>query len=113
MGNSSIFGALIPLFTKSYTRGALEFKNFPSQEGVVPKSQIVGVPNPFHRSTGKVCALEWSSDGYVLAVGWTYGWGIFSVGGRCLASGFEVEDTLDESRCVRCKHSLNKLLTIR
>ncbi|EKM83606.1 hypothetical protein AGABI1DRAFT_123933 [Agaricus bisporus var. burnettii JB137-S8] len=78
--------------------GTLEFKNFPSQEGIVPKSQTVDVPNPFHRPTGKVCALEWSSDGYVLAVGWTYGWGVFSVGGRCLASAFEVEDTLEESR---------------
>lgn len=64
----------------------------------MPKSQCVQVPNPFHRPTGQVTTLEWSSDGYVLAVGWTYGWGIFSVGGRCLTSGFEVEDTLSGLR---------------
>jgi hypothetical protein len=39
--------------------------------------------------------MEWSSDGYVLAVGWKNGWGIFSVCGRCLASGFGVEDPID------------------
>lgn len=44
--------------------------------------------------------MEWSSDGYVLAVGWRHGWGIFSVGGRCLASGFGVDDLVDEERYV-------------
>jgi hypothetical protein len=42
--------------------------------------------------------MEWSSDGYVLAVGWQHGWAIFSVGGRCLAWGFGVEDSMDEER---------------
>lgn len=46
-------------------------------------------------------AMEWSSDGYVLAVGWTHGWAIFSVGGRCLASGFGVEDHIDGDRWAR------------
>lgn len=40
--------------------------------------------------------MEWSSDGYVLAVGWQRGWAIFSVGGRCLAWGFGIEDPIDE-----------------
>ena len=40
-------------------------------------------------------AMEWSSDGYVLAVGWVHGWAIFSVGGRCLASGFGIDDHID------------------
>ncbi|KAF5377213.1 hypothetical protein D9615_006326 [Tricholomella constricta] len=78
--------------------GGLEFTNFPSQEGVTPKSQSIYVPNPYNRQIGEVCALEWSSDGYVLAVGWKHGWGIFSVGGRCLASGFGVDDLVDEDR---------------
>ncbi|KAF8078253.1 RIC1-domain-containing protein [Lyophyllum atratum] len=78
--------------------GGLEFTNFPSQEGVTPKAQVIQVPNPYSRQTGEVCALEWSSDGYVLAVGWKHGWGIFSVGGRCLASGFGVDDLVDEDR---------------
>ncbi|KAG6837879.1 hypothetical protein H0H93_013032 [Arthromyces matolae] len=76
--------------------GGLEFVNFPSQEGVTPKSKTIQIPNPYNRVTGEVCALEWSSDGYVLAVGWKHGWGIFSVGGRCLASGFGVDDVVDE-----------------
>lgn len=42
--------------------------------------------------------MEWSSDGYVLAVGWERGWAIFSVGGRCLASGFGVDDVVDSAR---------------
>lgn len=42
--------------------------------------------------------MEWSSDGYVLAVGWEHGWAIFSVGGRCLASGFGLDDVVDSSR---------------
>jgi hypothetical protein len=42
--------------------------------------------------------MEWSSDGYVLAVGWQHGWAIFSVGGRCLAWGFGVEDSTDEEK---------------
>lgn len=42
--------------------------------------------------------MEWSSDGYVLAVGWEHGWAIFSIGGRCLASGFGVDDTIDNER---------------
>ncbi|KAG2082817.1 RIC1-domain-containing protein [Suillus cothurnatus] len=42
--------------------------------------------------------MEWSSDGYVLAVGWTHGWAIFSLGGRCLASSFGVEDHIDGDR---------------
>ena len=42
--------------------------------------------------------MEWSSDGYVLAVGWEKGWAIWSVGGRCLAWGFGVEYEVDEER---------------
>jgi hypothetical protein len=42
--------------------------------------------------------MQWSSDGYVLAIGWRNGWAIFSVGGRCLVWGFDVEDTMDENK---------------
>ncbi|KAF9458722.1 RIC1-domain-containing protein [Collybia nuda] len=78
--------------------GGIEFTNFPSEEGITPKSQTIQIPNPYNRQTGEVCTLEWSSDGYVLAVGWKHGWGIFSVGGRCLASGLGVDDLVDEER---------------
>ncbi|KAG2156509.1 RIC1-domain-containing protein [Suillus bovinus] len=60
-----------------------------------PTPKIVEIPNPYNRSSGSVTAMEWSSDGYVLAVGWTHGWAIFSVGGRCLASSLGVEDRID------------------
>lgn len=42
--------------------------------------------------------MEWSSDGYVLAVGWKHGWAVWSVAGRCLAWGFGVEEQVDEER---------------
>lgn len=42
--------------------------------------------------------MEWSSDGYVLAVGWEYGWAIFSIGGRCLACGFGIDDVVDNEK---------------
>lgn len=54
-------------------------------------------------------AMEWSSDGYVLAVGWDHGWGIFSVGGRCLACGFGVDDLVDEDKCVLSQSRINVL----
>jgi hypothetical protein len=100
---SGLTGCLIPLiFTpvaeQNVDSGGLEFTNFPSEEGVTPKSQTVVVPNPYNRPTGEVCSLEWTSDGYVLAVGWKYGWGIFSVGGRCLASGFGINESIDETK---------------
>jgi hypothetical protein len=76
----------------------VELTNFPSQEGITPKSQALQIPNPYNRQSGPVSTMEWSSDGYVLAVGWQHGWAIFSVGGRCLAWGFGVEDSMDEER---------------
>lgn len=78
--------------------GAVEFTNFPSQDGVTPKAQTIQIPNPYNKSTGPVTTMEWSSDGYVLAIGWEHGWGLLSVGGRCLASAFGVEDSVDEEK---------------
>lgn len=89
---------IYPDTLKHLCSGGVELANFPSQEGTTPKAQAVQIPNPYNRQTGSVCAMEWSSDGYVLAVGWQHGWAIFSVGGRCLASGFGVEDVVDEDR---------------
>lgn len=74
----------------------MELTNFPSQEGVAPKSQALKIP--CNGESGPVSTMEWSSDGYVLAVGWQHGWAIFSVGGRCLAWGFGVEDPIDKER---------------
>lgn len=47
---------------------------------------------------GAVRMMEWSSDGYVLAVGWENGWAVWSVGGRCLAWSFGVEYEVDQER---------------
>jgi len=76
----------------------VELVNFPSQEDIVPRSQHLQIPNPHNRKSGPVRTMEWSSDGYVLAVGWQEGWAIFSVGGRCLAWGFGLDDPVDEAR---------------
>ncbi|KAH9895558.1 RIC1-domain-containing protein [Epithele typhae] len=79
--------------------GAVEFASFPSLEGIVPTPQVLQIPNMYARAgTGSVCTMEWSSDGYVLAVGWEKGWAVWSVGGRCLAWGFGVEYEVDEER---------------
>ncbi|KAF8640739.1 hypothetical protein AX17_000390 [Amanita inopinata Kibby_2008] len=87
--------SMIAIGTRS---GGLEYANFPSKDGIIPKTQYIRVHNSFNRHTGEVCDLEWTSDGCVLAVGWRYGWGVFSVGGRCLASAFGPEDVVDRSR---------------
>ncbi|KAI9066722.1 RIC1-domain-containing protein [Trametes sanguinea] len=79
--------------------GTVEFTNFPSVHGAAPKPQVLQIPNMYARDgTGSVCTMEWSSDGYVLAVGWEKGWAVWSVGGRCLAWGFGVEYEVDEER---------------
>ncbi|KAG6335629.1 hypothetical protein ID866_3465 [Astraeus odoratus] len=74
--------------------GAIEFTTFPTP-GTPPKPRVVEVPNPHNRPPGEVLAMEWSSDGYVLAVGWQHGWAIISMGGRCLSSNFGVDENLD------------------
>ncbi|CAL1696319.1 unnamed protein product [Somion occarium] len=79
--------------------GTVEYANLPSQEGVMPKPQVLQIPNLYNREKmGAVRTMEWSSDGYVLAVGWEHGWAIWSVGGRCLAWSFGVEYEVDEER---------------
>jgi len=84
--------------TQGSLSGGLCFTSFPSEQDVIPASQDVQAPNPYNKPTGAVRIMEWSSDGYVLAVGWEHGWAVFSVGGRCLASGFGVDDSVDEER---------------
>lgn len=72
--------------------GSLQYTPFPSGLSPTPQSVQIQVPTPYNRALGPVCTMEWSADGYVLAVGWRDGWAIFSVGGRCLAKGFGIED---------------------
>ena len=105
--DSQVGHTFSPVSTFSWcSSGGIQFTNFPSAEGIVPKSHKIDVPNPFNRQTGEVTALEWSSDGYVLAVGWKHGWGLFSVGGKCLASGIGVNEFVEEERCTTMHYEL-------
>lgn len=79
--------------------GAVELTNFPDFNGDPPKAKVLQLPSSYKlRKTGSVCAMEWTSDGYALGVGWEYGWAVWSVSGRCLASGFGIEDEVDHDR---------------
>lgn len=49
---------------------------------------------------GAVNTLEWTSDGYALAVGWERGWALYTVGGRCIASSVWYEGEIAEQRQV-------------
>ncbi|KAJ7275450.1 RIC1-domain-containing protein [Mycena haematopus] len=80
------------LIAVGMANGAVQYTPFPSgMASAVPQSVQIQIPT-HTRGLGPVCTMEWSGDGYVLAVGWRDGWAIFSVGGRCLAKGFGVED---------------------
>ena len=79
--------------------GNVEYTSFPSKLGVSPKPQVLNTPESYHiKDRGPVYAMEWSSDGYVLAVGWERGWAVWSVAGRCLAWSFGLENQTDESK---------------
>ncbi|KAJ6519422.1 RIC1-domain-containing protein [Mycena sanguinolenta] len=80
--------------------GAVQYTPFPTgMSSAPPKSVQLQVPTSA-RGIGPVCTMEWSGDGYVLAVGWRDGWAIFSVGGRCLAKGFgdDVDTNIDGAK---------------
>ncbi|KAF8592018.1 RIC1-domain-containing protein [Ramaria rubella] len=93
----SAINAKFSLVAVGTRRGSLEITNFPSHAGVPPRTETLVIPTSYS-PTGSVLCLEWSSDGYVLAVGWETGWGVWSVGGRCLAWAIGVDHTIDESR---------------
>lgn len=65
--------------------GNLLCSSFPSPDGINVAPTILKIPDmPIGSSPGYVRALEWTSDGYALAVGWESAWAIVSVGGRFL-----------------------------
>jgi hypothetical protein len=77
--------------------GNVEYTTLPSQPGAALKPQVLETPQSYNiKDRGPVCAMEWSSDGYVLAVGWEKGWAVWSVAGRCLAWSFRSENRTDE-----------------
>jgi RAB6A-GEF complex partner protein 1 len=80
-----------------YSRGCIKIINFPSRSGVTPKANNLAYPVSYVQ-TGPVCCMQWSTDGYVLAVGWQTGWAVWSVGGRCLAWAGGVEGETDPSK---------------
>lgn len=85
LGSFSCSGTSLPAYY--VFSGAISLSSFPAASNKVPATTPLPAPltSP-NNPTGKVTALEWSSDGYVLAVGWDNGWGLYSVGGRCLVS---------------------------
>ncbi|KAI0067916.1 RIC1-domain-containing protein [Artomyces pyxidatus] len=79
--------------------GCVEYTDLPSHHTATPKPHSLEIPHSYRSNErGSVCAMEWSSDGYVLAVGWEHGWAVWSVAGRCLAWGFGPEDQVDADR---------------
>jgi hypothetical protein len=74
--------------------GGVLLAGLPAREGVPPPPESLALPAGMLgvRETGAVQCMEWSADGYVLAVGWKRGWALWSVGGRCLASSFGADD---------------------
>jgi hypothetical protein len=91
--------------------GTVHLVTLPSREGAEAVSQPLGSPMSSFGSlgsrgprgtsygTGAVLTMEWSSDGYVLAVGWEHGWAVWSVAGRRLASAFDLEEnSLDREK---------------
>jgi len=74
--------------------GGLLCISFPSLDGTHPPPAILTPPEaPIANKKGRVTALEWTSDGYALAVGWEFGWAIVSVGGRFLAWSSETTNS--------------------
>jgi hypothetical protein len=65
--------------------GEIVYLPFPSQEEHLTSPKVLKIPDlSLYESCGRVTSLEWTSDGYALAVGWQNGWGVVSVGGRFL-----------------------------
>ncbi|KAG8930449.1 hypothetical protein FRC02_004160 [Tulasnella sp. 418] len=79
--------------------GTIYLTNFPLSGRPPPPSSAQALSIPQHwTKTGAVQTMEWTSDGYALAVGWERGWGVWSVGGRCLAWAVGVEESEVGSR---------------
>jgi hypothetical protein len=90
--------------------GLVHISDLPSSGVTTGQIQTLRPPNPsstrgmrwrlHSQGIGAVTALEWTSDGYALAVGWERGWALYTVGGRCIASSVWYEGEIVEERCV-------------
>lgn len=75
--------------------GSLRFASFPLDDTPSQRHREIRLPDlSSQRRVGYVTDLEWTSDGYALAIGWQHGWGVVSVGGRVLAWGVGTESSM-------------------
>lgn len=65
-----------------------------------PKEQRVGYSPGHTTGVGAVRTMEWTSDGYALAVGWENAWGVYSLSGRCISSSVGPEGAINEAMFV-------------
>lgn len=83
--------------------------DLPQNDQAPSPHQYLRPPQSPAQRTGPVRAMEWSSDGYVLAVGWAAGWSVWTFTGRCLASGVGVDEEIPRYvilyRCFLLIHS--------
>ena len=79
--------------------GAVRLSNFPLHGKPPERQQHLVVPDVMARGkTGSVTAMEWTSDGYAVAIGWEHGWAVIGVGGRFLMSTVGTMDQIS-SKC--------------
>lgn len=87
--------------TRCSPSGAIHIYPFPlSTSSPAPRPtphQTLSLPAHW-TDTGPVQTMEWTSDGYALAVGWEKGWSVWSVGGRCLCWAVGVEGGASSAR---------------
>ncbi|KAF8321799.1 RIC1-domain-containing protein [Clavulina sp. PMI_390] len=96
------FCAPFSLVAVGTASGTVHISDLPSSGVTSGQVQTLQPPVPVLRiggtEMGRVTALEWTSDGYALAVGWEKGWAVYTVGGRCLASSVTYEGEVSEER---------------
>lgn len=92
--------ARFSLIAVGCTNGTIDVYTVKDYAGNIPLSHKLAPP-PLSTSCGKVRLLSYSPDGYCLFVGYEYGWAMWSVYGKALASSFGTDrvysDKLNES----------------
>ncbi|KAG8882584.1 hypothetical protein FRB97_008093 [Tulasnella sp. 331] len=83
---------------ESATVPLLDSAEHATSAAINSKFSVVAVGAPHWTNTGSVQTMEWTSDGYALAVGWEKGWSVWSVGGRCLCWAVGVEGGASSAR---------------
>lgn len=66
--------------------GQISFVSYPAHGEALLPPTVLQLPDISVRGkSGPVTCMEWTTDGYALAIGWENGWAVLSVGGRFLA----------------------------